>query len=80
MNYVINIKFFMFFICGPKGFWAIEVKRRPNLGTDDERSLLAFKEEYQETKCLFITHSKRKESYRGLLVIPVQEFLLVIEL
>ncbi|MBI3259130.1 MAG: DUF4143 domain-containing protein [Ignavibacteriae bacterium] len=65
-----------FIIYGPKGFWAIEVKRSSNLGPDDARALLAFKEEYPEAMCLFVTLGKRKESYRSFPVIPVEEFLL----
>lgn len=67
-----------FIIYGPKGFWAIEVKRSSNLGPDDVRSLVAFKEEYPEAECLFVTSGKRKEIYRGFPVIPIEEFLLQI--
>jgi predicted AAA+ superfamily ATPase len=65
-----------FIIYGPRGFWAIEVKRSPNLGPDDVRALSAFKEEYPEAVCLFVTLGKRKESYRGFPIVPVEEFLL----
>lgn len=65
-----------FIIYGPTGFWAIEVKRTPNLGPDDVKGLLAFKEEYPEAKCLIVTLSDRKEIYRGFPVVPVREFLL----
>jgi len=60
----------------PKGFWALEVKRRSNLGPDDVRGLLAFKEEYPEATCFFLVASKRAEVYRGIPVLPVEEFLL----
>lgn len=65
-----------FIIYGPKGFWAIEVKRSSNLGPDDARALLAFKEEYPEATCLFVIPGKRRESYRGFPVVPMEEFLL----
>jgi uncharacterized protein len=65
-----------FIVYGPRGFWAIEVKRSPNLGPDDARALLAFKEEYPEATCLFVIPGKRKESYRGFPIIPMEEFLL----
>ncbi len=65
-----------FIIYGPKGFWAIEVKRSPNLGPDDVRPLLAFKEEYPEATCLFVAPGKRKEVIRGFPIIPMEEFLL----
>ncbi len=65
-----------FIIYGPKGFWAIEVKRSPNLSPDDLRALLAFKEEYPEATCFFVIPGKRRENYRGFPVIPMEEFLL----
>jgi uncharacterized protein len=65
-----------FIIYGPRGFFAIEVKRSPNLGPDDVRAMLAFKEEYPEATCFFVTLGKRRETYRGFPVIPVEEFLL----
>lgn len=64
-----------FIIYGPRGFWAIEVKRSPNLGPDDVRPLMAFKEEYPEAHCFFVVPVKHQESYRGFPVIPVEDFL-----
>jgi predicted AAA+ superfamily ATPase len=64
-----------FIVYGPKGFWAIEVKRSPNLGPDDVKALAAFKEEYPEAKCLFVVMGKQRETYRGVPVIPLEEFL-----
>jgi len=64
-----------FVIYGPKGFWAIEVKRSPHLGPDDARSLLAFKEEYPEATCLFLTMGKHPESYKGFPVLPIDSFV-----
>ncbi len=68
-----------FVIYGPRGFWAIEVKRSPNLGPDDVRALLAFKDEYPEVNCFFVTLSKYRTTYRGFPVIPAEEFLLNID-
>jgi predicted AAA+ superfamily ATPase len=65
-----------FVIYGPRGFWAIEVKRSGNLGPDDLRALLAFKEEYPEATCFFVIPGKRRENYRGFPIIPMEEFLL----
>lgn len=65
-----------FIIYGPRGFWAIEVKRSPNLGPDDVRGMLAFQEEYPEAKCLIVTLGKQRENYRGFPVLPLEEFLL----
>lgn len=65
-----------FIIYGPRGFWAIEVKRSDRLAPDDIKGLTAFQEEYPEAKCLIINRSKRRENYRGFPVIPIDEFLL----
>lgn len=64
-----------FIIYGPRGFWAIEVKRSSNLGPDDVRALVAFQEEYPEAQCFFVAPAKRRENYRGFPVIPIEEFL-----
>lgn len=64
-----------FVIYGPTCFLAIEVKRSPNIGPDDARGLLAFKEEYPEATCLFITPTIRRDVYRGIPIIPIVEFL-----
>ncbi len=65
-----------FVVYGPRGFWAIEVKRSPHLGPDDIRGMAAFQEEYPEAQCLFITPVPRREVYRGFTLVPVEEFLL----
>jgi len=65
-----------FIIYGPRGFWAIEVKRSAQLSPKDINGLLAFQEEYPEAKCLIITLGKRNENYRGFPVIPAEQFLL----
>lgn len=65
-----------FVIYGPRGFWAIEVKRSGNLGPNDIKALSAFKEEYPEATCFFVIPGKRREIYRGFPILPVEEFLL----
>jgi len=64
-----------FVIYGPRGFWAIEVKRSPNLSPHDVRGMAAFQEEYPEATCCFLTTCKERENYRGFLVLPIEEFL-----
>lgn len=65
-----------FVVYGPRGFWAIEVKRSPNLGPDDIRGLKAFAEEYPEAQCVVVAPVKQREEYRGFPVLPVVDFLL----
>lgn len=67
-----------FIVYGPRGFWAIEVKRSSRLGPDDIRAMAAFKEEYPEATCFFVVPTKRKEVYRDFPIIPMEEFLLQI--
>lgn len=64
-----------FVIYGPKGFWAIEVKRSENLGPDDFRAMKAFQEEYPQATCFFVTYGKRRERVRGFDLIPAETFL-----
>ncbi len=59
-----------------KAIFYIEVKRSPNLGPDDIRALIAFKEEYPEAMCVVVVPGKRVENYRGFPVLPMEEFLL----
>lgn len=68
-----------FVIYGPKGFWAIEVKRNAHLSPSDINGIKAFSEEYPEAQCFFVTMAKRRENYRGFSVIPLEEFLLGID-
>lgn len=68
-----------FIVYGPKGFWAIEVKRSANLGPDDIRGLAAFKDEYPEAICCIVSTVKRREEYRGFPILPIEEFLLGID-
>lgn len=67
-----------FVIYGPRGFWAIEVKRSAHLSPADIKGLVAFQEEYPEAKCFIVNGSKREENYRGFPVIPLERFLLQI--
>ncbi len=65
-----------FVVYGEKVFWAIEVKRSSELSPKDMHGLAAFKEEYPEATCLFVIPGKKRESYRGFPIIPMEEFLL----
>jgi uncharacterized protein len=64
-----------FVVYGPRGFWAIEVKRASHLGPDDVRGLVAFKEEYPEAQCMILAPIKQEEIYRTFPIIPIEKFL-----
>lgn len=65
-----------FVIYGPRGFWAIEVKRSIDLQPDDVKGLKAFHEEYPEASCFILYNGKQRIVYRGILCIPITEFCL----
>ncbi len=65
-----------FIVYGPRGFWAIEIKRSPNISPADIKGLTAFKEEYPQAQCFFVAPVKYPEIYRGFPVVPLSEFLL----
>lgn len=69
-----------FVVYGPKGFWAIEVKRSAEISPKDVNGLLAFQEEYPEAACLIVYGGKARTTYRNLLCIPITEFLLQVKL
>jgi predicted AAA+ superfamily ATPase len=68
-----------FVVYGPRGFWAIEVKRKAELSPSDIRGLTAFQEEYPEASCFIVHGGSRRTIYRGFLCIPMEEFLLSID-
>ncbi|MCP5505349.1 MAG: ATP-binding protein [Chlamydiales bacterium] len=68
-----------FVVYGPKGFWAIEVKRGQNLGPNDVKPLTIFQKEYPEATPLLLYTGKIKQKINGILCVPVEEFLLNLE-
>lgn len=65
-----------FVIYGPKGFWAIEVKRGADVHGQDLKALRLFCEEYPEAKPLFLYLGKERRKVEGIDCIPLKEFLL----
>lgn len=64
-----------FVVYGPRGFWAIGVKRSAHLSPGDIRAMRAFAEEYPEATCFFVAQVKHREIYQGFPVMPVDDFL-----
>lgn len=64
-----------FIIYGPRGFWAIEVKRNSNISIKDVKSLKTFKQEYPEATCFLVYGGHEKQKIRDILCIPIQDFL-----
>lgn len=65
-----------FILYGPRGFWAIEVKRTQEPHPSYLKGLRAFHEEYRESTPLFLYLGKEHRKVQGIDCIPLQEFLL----
>lgn len=65
-----------FIIYGAQGLWAIEVKNGEKIAPQDLKGLKAFKEEYPESKPLLLYRGKRRLMQEGILMCPVDEFLM----
>jgi predicted AAA+ superfamily ATPase len=65
-----------FIVYGPRGFWAIEVKRGREIHSADLKGLKSFCEEYPEATPLFLYLGKHRLSKEGVSCLPLEEFLL----
>ncbi|MCB1115558.1 MAG: ATP-binding protein [Chlamydiia bacterium] len=64
-----------FIVYGPKGFWAIEVKRGSTLSPSDVKPLKMFQSEYPEATCFLLYTGKIKQKISDILCVPVEDFL-----
>lgn len=64
-----------FIVYGPKGFWAIEVKRSQEVNHFDCKGLKAFQEEYPEASPLLLYLGKEHRKIDCIDCIPIQTFL-----
>ncbi len=64
-----------FIIYGPEVFWALEVKNSSQVRDADLYSLGAFKEEYPECTAYYLYRGKERMMRKGILCLPVEEFL-----
>lgn len=67
-----------FIVSGPDCFFAIEVKNGTVLHPQDFRGLEAFQEDYPEATPILLYRGKHRFKERGVLCIPVDEYLLQI--
>ncbi|MDE3045304.1 MAG: ATP-binding protein [Verrucomicrobiota bacterium] len=65
-----------FIIYGPKGFWAIEVKRGKDVHSADLKGLRAFREEYNQAMPLLLYLGKERLQIDGITCLPLEPFLL----
>jgi predicted AAA+ superfamily ATPase len=64
-----------FIVYGPEGLWALEVRNARKIHTADLRGLRSFKEEYPDSKALFLYRGKERLVKEGILCLPCVEFL-----
>lgn len=65
-----------FVVYGASGLWAIEVKNTSKVRPEDLRGLLAFQDEYPESKTLLIYRGKDRLVQKDVLCLPASEFLI----
>jgi predicted AAA+ superfamily ATPase len=64
-----------FVVYGPDGLWAVEVKNSRRIHPNDLRGLRSFREEYPESKALFLYRGKDRLVKGGILCLPCVEFV-----
>lgn len=64
-----------FVVYAPEGIWALEVKNARKIHTADLRGLRSFKEEYPDSKTLFLYRGKERIVKEGILCLPCVEFI-----
>lgn len=64
-----------FVVSGPSSFFAIEVKNGASVHPSDLRGLETFKEDYPESKPILLYRGKYRLKEKGILCIPVEEYL-----
>lgn len=64
-----------FVVYGPEGLWGLEVKNARKIYPADLRGLRSFKEEYPESKALFLYRGKERIVKEGILCLPCVEFI-----
>jgi predicted AAA+ superfamily ATPase len=67
-----------FIVFGPTAFLAIEVKNSSEVHPGNLRGLLSFKEDYPEATPILLYRGKQRLLQKGILCLPVEEFLLSI--
>ena len=65
-----------FIIYGENEFIALEVKNTKNVNLNDVKGLKSFLEDYPMAQAALLYRGKERIMYRGVLCIPVEDFLL----
>jgi predicted AAA+ superfamily ATPase len=64
-----------FVVYGSEGLWGVEVKNSRRIHQADLRGLRSFKEEYPDSKRLFLYRGKDRLMKEGILCLPCMDFL-----
>lgn len=64
-----------FVVYGPEGLWGVEVKNTRKIHPADLRGLRSFKEEYPDSKRLFLYRGRDRLMKEGILCLPCVDFL-----
>jgi predicted AAA+ superfamily ATPase len=64
-----------FVVYGEAGFWALEVKNSTRISDKDLRPLRVFREDFPESKALFLYRGRERLLRHGVLCLPCDEFL-----
>ncbi|HRT63144.1 MAG TPA: DUF4143 domain-containing protein [Syntrophales bacterium] len=65
-----------FVVYGPEGLWAIEVKSSLKITSGDLRGLLAFRDEYPDSKTFIIYRGQDRLIKSGVACVPCSDFLM----
>lgn len=68
-----------FIIYGPRGFWAIEVKRSVDVRPKDVKALKIFQKEYPESTCFLLYGGKHEINVDGVLCFPIEQFIMKLD-
>jgi predicted AAA+ superfamily ATPase len=64
-----------FVVYGPPGLWALEVKNTATIRPADLRGLKSFRDEYPESKTIFLYRGRERILREGILCLPCNDFL-----
>ena len=65
-----------FVVYGPPGLWALEVKNTATIRPADLRSLKSFRDEYPESRAIFLYRGRERILREGILCLPCGDFLI----
>src|SRR3989339_506499 len=65
-----------FVVYGSQGLWALEVKNTATIRPSDLRGLKSFRDEYPESRAIFLYRGRERILRQGILCLPCDDFLI----